>query len=65
MENYQAIVVVIRDGEDPWEQVAIALGRIDDVQFVGEPWNVTPLNDGDEFDAEFGTLEAIDQHPEK
>lgn len=63
--EYQAVVVVIREGQGYLEQVTDALTAIDAVQFVGASWPVNPTTEYDDDDPEFGTLEAFDQHPEK
>jgi hypothetical protein len=57
--RFQAVVVVVRvegDELDGWDTVADALHPIGEVQFIGQPWRVTPA--GDEFD----TSELLQQY---
>jgi hypothetical protein len=76
-------MVVVLDAADAgaaYDRVAAALGP--EGEFVGEPWQVQPINtdalaagervDEDqrlrtvaEFSPEYGTLECLDQHPER
>ena len=72
MSYYAMLVVVEADDLDKsFEEVTRPLGRDERIRFVGEPWEIKPISEeyeseiGCVYEAEFGTLEAFDQHPEK
>ena len=73
---YYAMLVVVEaaDLEAGFERVTRPLMH-EDILFVGEPWEITPVNMYPDNtpagetepveEPEFATLEAFDQHPEK
>lgn len=67
MPTYAMIVVVEADGPVTAHQEASLEQNGDgrtEFLFVGTPWEVKPLGADDRWEGDFGTLEAIDQHPD-
>jgi hypothetical protein len=70
---YVAMVVVVEADSlaAAYEGVVQSIAGTDDVKFVGAPWVVQPLGKEDlgappdPADELFGTLECVDQHPER
>jgi hypothetical protein len=72
MPHYAMVTVVKADDPEKaydWHRY----GQTEVLEFVGEPWEVTPVNAPDEdsdpdhegyIDPQFGTLDCLEQHPE-